>query len=184
MSEEIASEVEEPRDETEVPAQPARRDWARIVGFGLVPAAVFVAVGAAGYLKWAAAGADSAATARTEALRAATEGATAMLSYQPQTVEEALHAARDRLSGSFRDSYSELVDGTVIPGAKQKNVSAVVDIPAAATVSASPSEAVVLVFVNQTTTVGDGAPTSTASSVKVSLVKEGSRWLISDFTPV
>jgi Mce-associated membrane protein len=172
VSEETADEVDAPRD------------WVRIVAYGVAPAAVVLAVGAAGYLKWSTGEADSAATARTEALQAATEGTIAMLAYQPQTVEQTLHAARDRLSGGFRDSYSELVDGTVIPGAVQKNVSAVVDIPAAATISTTPDEAVVLVFVNQTTTVGNGAPTSTASSVKVSLVKVDSQWLISDFTPV
>jgi Mce-associated membrane protein len=33
-------------------------------------------------------------------------------------------------------------------------------------------------------TVGTGAPTDTASSVKVTLDKIGDRWLISDFQPV
>lgn len=184
MSEETVDVLEAPDDEIEVAPVPVRRDWSRIVGLGVVPAMIAIAVGAAGYLKWSIGETDSAETARIEAARAATDGTIAMLSYQPQTVEEALHSARDRMSGPFRDSYSELVDRTVIPGAREKKVSAVVDIPAAATISATAGEAEVLVFVNQTTTVGDGAPTSTASSVKVTLVRTDSEWLISDFTPV
>jgi Mce-associated membrane protein len=43
---------------------------------------------------------------------------------------------------------------------------------------------VVLVFVNQTVVVGQGAPSDTASSVRVTLDKVGGRWLISKFDPV
>jgi Mce-associated membrane protein len=51
-------------------------------------------------------------------------------------------------------------------------------------VSASGAHAVVLLFVNQTTTVGTGTPTSTASSVRVTLDRADDRWLISQFDPV
>ena len=44
----------------------------------------------------------------------------------------------------------------VIPGAKEKQISAVATVPAAASVSAEPNHAVVLVFVNQTVVVGTG----------------------------
>jgi Mce-associated membrane protein len=40
------------------------------------------------------------------------------------------------------------------------------------------------VFVDQSVTVGADVPTTTASSVKVTLDRIGGRWLISDFTPV
>jgi Mce-associated membrane protein len=40
------------------------------------------------------------------------------------------------------------------------------------------------VFVNQTTTVGDGAPTDTTSSVRVSLDKVSGIWLVSGFDPI
>jgi Mce-associated membrane protein len=43
---------------------------------------------------------------------------------------------------------------------------------------------VVLLFVNQTVVVGQGAPTDSASSVRVTLDKIGDRWLISKFDPV
>jgi Mce-associated membrane protein len=78
----------------------------------------------------------------------------------------------------------QLVHDVVIPGAKQKQVSAVATVPAAASVTAGPNHAVVLVFVNQTVTIGKDAPTSTASSIRVTLDKVDDRWLISQFEPI
>jgi len=72
----------------------------------------------------------------------------------------------------------------VIPGAKQKHISAVAKVPAAASVSATPNHAVALLFVDQTVVVGPDQPTDTASSVRVTLDKIGGRWLISGFDPV
>jgi Mce-associated membrane protein len=51
-------------------------------------------------------------------------------------------------------------------------------------VSATGKHAVVLVFVDQTTTIGNDAPTQSTSSVRVSLDKVGGRWLVSQFDPV
>jgi hypothetical protein len=50
--------------------------------------------------------------------------------------------------------------------------------------SATENHAVVLLFVNQAVTVGQDAPTNTASSVRVTLDKVDDRWLISGFDPV
>jgi Mce-associated membrane protein len=52
-------------------------------------------------------------------------------------------------------------------------------------VSATQNHAVVvLVFVNQTIIIGTDPPGNTASSVKVTLDKIGTRWLDSGFEPV
>jgi Mce-associated membrane protein len=117
-------------------------------------------------------------------MQAATEGAIALLSYRPDNVDKTLGAARDRLTGDFRDAYTKLVNDVVIPGAKQKQITAVATVAAAASVSASETQAVALVFVNQTVTIGTEAPTDTASSVRVTLDKAHDRWLISRFDPV
>jgi Mce-associated membrane protein len=95
-----------------------------------------------------------------------------------------LTAARDRLTGGFRDEYTNLTNNVVIPGAKQKQITAVANVPDAASVSANPGRAVVLLFVNQTVTVGAGVPADTASSVRVTLDKVGDRWMVSQFDPV
>jgi Mce-associated membrane protein len=158
--------------------------WTRILVCGVLPALALLLAVAAGYLKWRDASVRDAQLARIESVHAATENTVALLSYRPDTVEKDLGAARDRLTGTFRDSYTALTRDVVIPGAKQKQISATATVPAAASVSANPDHAVVLVFVNQTIIVGNDAPTSTASSVRVTLDKIGGRWLISGFDPV
>ncbi|MDT5194088.1 MAG: Mce-associated rane protein, partial [Mycobacterium sp.] len=85
---------------------------------------------------------------------------------------------------AFRDSYTDLIEKVVIPGAKQKQISASVTIPAVTSVSAEPNHAVVLVFVNQAVTLGKGNPTSSQSSIKVTMDRVGDRWLVSGFDAV
>ncbi|PRC52010.1 hypothetical protein C6A85_61100, partial [Mycobacterium sp. ITM-2017-0098] len=83
-------------------------------------------------------------------VQAARDGTIALLSYRPESVEQQLGAARELLTGEFRDSYTSLTNDVVIPGAKEKQIAAIASVPAAASVSATPEEAVVLLFVNQT----------------------------------
>ena len=167
------------------PAKPKREtNWPRIVAFTLLPALAFVLAVGAGVLKFLDSGVRDSDVARDKSMQAAKDSTVALLSYKPDTVEQQLTAARDRLTGEFRDQYTDLTNNVVIPGAKEKQISAVASVPAAASVSANPGEAVVLLFVNQTVTVGNGVPTDTASSVRITLDKIGDRWLISKFEPV
>jgi Mce-associated membrane protein len=159
-------------------------DWSRIVAFAVLPALAFLLAIGAGVLKFMDSGVRTSDTAREESMQTAKDSTVALLSYKPDTVEQQLTAARDRLTGEFKDQYSGLTTNVVIPGAKQKQISAVASVPGAASVSADPGEAVVLLFVNQTVTVGTGVPTDTASSVRVTLDKIGDHWLISKFEPV
>jgi Mce-associated membrane protein len=194
QAEETAAEVEKADEPTETadeasesapPEKPKRRiQWARVVAFGVLPAVALLLAMGAGYLKWMDNTVRDSARARDTSVQAAKDSTVALLSYKPDTVEQQLTAARDRLTGQFRDSYSSLTHDVVIPGAKQKQISAVATVPAAASVSAKPDHAVVLVFVNQTVIVGQDAPTDTASAVRVTLDKVGDRWLISSFDPV
>ena len=61
---------------------------------------------------------------------------------------------------------------------------AVAKVNAGASVSATANHGVVLLFVNQTVTIGDGAPTDTQPVVRVTLDKVNGRWLVSHFDPV
>jgi Mce-associated membrane protein len=158
--------------------------WSRAVAPGLLPGLALLLACAAGYLKWQDGSVGDSGTVGTESVRAATDGTIALLSYRPDTVQKDLDAARARLTGSFLDAYTKLTHDVVIPGAKQKQISAVATVPAAASKSATASHAVVLLFVNQTIIVGQDAPTSTASSLRVTLDKIDGRWLISQFDPV
>jgi Mce-associated membrane protein len=173
---------------------PKRRiQWSRIVAFVVLPALALVLALGAGFLKWQddsyrrgeiQASPVGQLSLAEQSVRAAKDITIALLSYTPDKVEQQLGDAKNLLTGEFRESYTSLTNDVVIPGAKEKQISAVASVPAAASVSATPTEAVVLVFVNQTVIVGQDAPTDTASSVRVTLQKVGDRWLISKFDPV
>ena len=172
-------------DHDEQPSGAARHvRWSRAIVFVVLPALALLLASAAGFLKWQDGSAREAGVARAESVRAATDSTIALLSYKPDTVEKDLDAARGRLTGTFLSAYTSLTHDVVIPGAKQKQISAVATVPAAASTSSTGNHAVVLLFVNQTVTIGQDVPTNTASSVRVTLDKVGGRWLISQFDPV
>ena len=158
--------------------------WQRVVVYGLLPGLAMLIAGGAGYLKWLQTSARQTQSARIESVQAATDSTIKILSYSPESVDRDLGAARDRLTGTFRNAYAQLIHDVVIPGSKEKKISAVATVPAATSISASPSHAVVMVFVNQSILMGNEPPSSTASTVKVTLDKQDNRWLISDFTPI
>ena len=158
--------------------------WSRVMAFGVLPVLALVIAAAAGFLKWQDAWVRGSAVAGIESVAAAKDSTVALLSYQPDTVDKDLAAARGRLTGKFEDSYTQLVHDVVIPGAKKDHIAAVATVPAAASVSATPRHAVVLAFVDQTVTVGNDAPTETSSIVRVTMDNIGGRWLISAFDPV
>ena len=177
---EDAKDVKSPARERRI----RRIRWSRVVVFGVLPVVAMLIAAAAGYFKWQDAWVRDSGIAGIESVAAAKDSTVAMLSYQPGSVDKDLGAARDRLTGKFKDSYTQLVHDVVIPGARKDHISAIATVPAAASVSATPNHAVALVFVNQIVTVGNDAPTDTASTVRVTLDKSGGRWLISSFDPV
>jgi Mce-associated membrane protein len=181
-----ADEVDEVDEveEASAPAVTRRTDWARVVAYGVLPGIALVLAMAAGYLKWQDNSVHDADKVREETIQIAKDSTIKLLSYQPDTVAQDLDGAKSLLTGDFRDEYTSLINDVVIPGAQQKKITAVASVPAVAAVSADPKTAVLLLFVNQTVTVGGDAPTDTASSVRVTLEKVGDHWLISKFDPV
>ena len=157
--------------------------WTRVVLFAVLPGLALVLALAAGYVKFVGTTARDSEIAAASSIQAARDSAAAMLSYRSDTVEPQLTAATDRLTGTFRDSYSSLTRDVVIPGARQRQISSVATVPAAASVSATKDHAVVLLFVDQTVTVGKDAPSATRSTVMVTLDEVAGRWLVSDFDP-
>jgi Mce-associated membrane protein len=174
-------------DDTEASDAPdrqgARFSWHRLFVAALPVLALLLALGV-GYLKWLDGTARESRAAAEESIHAASDSTIAILSYKPETVDQDLRAAAGRLAEPFRQQYTQLVTDVVAPGAKQQHISAVATVPAAASVWATGKQAVVLVFVDQTTTIGTDAPTQSTSSVRVSLNKVDGRWLITQFDPV
>jgi Mce-associated membrane protein len=127
--------------------------------------------------------ADAAAT--RSAISAATDGTVAILSYSSDTFDRAVSAAKSRLTGEFLSHYSDFSQRVVASATKQNSVKTTATVPRSALTDIHPNSAVVLVFVDLTTTSADRPqPTLDASSVLVTLAKVNGTWLISKFEPV
>jgi len=181
---EAAEPDEAPAGEDDTKGERRRIDWSRVLAFALLPAVALLLTVGSGYLKWVSGSADDSARARAESVRAASDDAVVLLSYNADSVEKDLSAARERLTGEFKDAYTELTRQVVIPGAKEKHISSSAKVNAASSVSATANHAVALLFVDQTVTIGGGAPTDTQPVVRVTLDKVGGLWLVSRFDPV
>jgi Mce-associated membrane protein len=186
---EIAEAEAEPNDEADEESATTRVRrpiaWSRVLAYGVLPGVALLLAVAAGYFKWADGSAADVALARTESVRVASEDAVALLSYKADSADKDLNnAARDRLTGEFKDAYLNLIRQVVIPGAKEKHISSTVKVSAAAPVSTTSNHSVVLLYANQTVTIGEGVPTDTQPVIRVTLDKVDGRWLVSRFDPV
>lgn len=93
--------------------------------------------------------------------------------------------ARSHLAGDFLSYYDQFTQQIVAPAAKQKSLKTTAKVVRAAVSELHPDSAVVLVFVDQSTTSKDSPnPSMAASSVMVTLAKVDGNWLITKFTPV
>jgi Mce-associated membrane protein len=195
VAEELSAPSEDARDTADTaeqdaagmadaPHPPRRARWKTRIVYIILPVLMMMIGGAIGYLKYADGTFHTDQTARAQAVDAAKQITTAMLSYKPDSVDKDLRAAQDRLTGDFRGAYTALVDKVVIPGAKERHIISQANIAAAGPASADAQHAVVLLFVDQTITIGTDPPTNTASSVRVSLDKVDGRWMVSKFEPI
>lgn len=158
-----------------------RVNWLRVLAYGLLPGMALLLAMAAGFLKWHDSSIRDTDIARSQSVKAAKDSAIALLSFRSDCIEKDVAAARERLTGGFRDSYTQVTQEALIPNAKEQHVSAIAHVPAAASVSATENHAVVLVFVDQMVTIGNSPPADSSSSVRVILDKSGERWLVSGF---
>lgn len=120
--------------------------------------------------------------ARAEAQQVAADGATALLTYTPETVFANMAAARELLTGDFKDYHDQLARRVIVPAAMDKKVSATATVTGTGLTSLTDDKAVVLVFLDQSTTIAEQpAPTTTSVGAEVGLQKVDGRWLISEF---
>ena len=93
-----------------------------------------------------------AAAARTSRIEAAKSGTVALLSYSPDSLDKDFATAKSKLTGDFLSYYTQFTEQIVTPAAKQKAVKTKASVVRAAVSEMHPDSAVVLVFINQTTT--------------------------------
>jgi len=116
---------------------------------------------------------------------AASDGTVALLSYSPESLDKDFATARSHLSGDFLSYYNQFTEQIVAPAAKQKSLKTTARVTRAAVSELHPNSAVVLVYVDQTTTSKDKPdPSVAASSVLVSMTRVDGTWLINKFDPV
>jgi Mce-associated membrane protein len=167
--------------EVDATAGTHRVNWSRVLVYGLLPGLALLLAMAAGFLKWKDRSIRDVDIARSQSIVAARDSAIALLSFRSGTIESEVEAARERLTGGFLETYTQVTREVLIPNAKERHVSAAASVPSAASVSATGNHAVVLLFVDQTVKIGDSSPADASTSVRVTLDKIGDRWLVSDF---
>jgi Mce-associated membrane protein len=123
--------------------------------------------------------------AAQSAVKAASDGTVALLSYSPDSLDKDFAAAKSKLTGSFLSYYTQFTEQIVAPAAKQKSVKTQASVVRAAVSELHPETAVVLVFINQTTESKDRPDASFINSaVRVTMQRIDGGWLISSFDPV
>jgi Mce-associated membrane protein len=125
---------------------------------------------------------DDAAAQR--AIRAASDGAVASVSYSPASMDSDFARAKSHLTGDFLAYYDKFTKEIVTPMVQQKHIAQTATVVRAAVSELHPNSAVVLVFLNEITTGKDKRePLTTPSSVRITLTKVNGSWLISKLDP-
>jgi Mce-associated membrane protein len=186
--------IEAEESEPKAPAKPKRRalggvgqgaktHWAAItLALALVAAAALTAWM---YFSVYKPDRETDAEAMQSAIKSASDGTVALLSYSPDSLDKDFATAKSKLTGSFLSYYTQFTEQIVAPAAKQKAVRTKAAVVRAALSEIRPESAVVLVFINQTTESKDRPDASFINSaVRVTMQKIDGGWLISSFDPV
>ena len=123
-------------------------------------------------------------TAARRAIKAASDGAVATVSYSSDTMDRDFANAKSHLTGDFLTYYDKFTKEIVAPTVRQKQIAQTATVIRAAVSELHPNSAIVLVFLNETTTSKDKRePLTTPSSVRITLTKVDGSWLISRLDP-
>jgi Mce-associated membrane protein len=117
-----------------------------------------------------------------QVIKAASDGAVALLSYSPETLDRDFANAKSRLTEDYLAYYQRFADQIVGPSAQRGQVTTTATVVKAAVSELQPNSAVVLVFIKQkTTSKAKPEPVVTSSSLKVAMTKVKGSWLIDKF---
>ena len=156
--------------------------WRSIVATVLVVASVGVAAGVYFFLYRPDQQVGDAAAHR--AIQTASDGAVAVLSYEPEHVDHDFAKAKSYLTGDFLAYYTKFTE-EIAAMALQKHVTQTAKVVRAAVSELHPDSAVVLVFLNLTAASKEKPqPQVTGSGARVTLTKVKGSWLISKLDPL
>jgi Mce-associated membrane protein len=120
-----------------------------------------------------------------QVIKAASDGAVALLSYSPDTLDRDFTNAKSRLTDNYLAYYQRFADQIVGPSAQRGQVTTTATVVKAAVLELHPNSAVVLAFVKQKTASKEKPePVVTSSSLRVTLTKVNGSWLIEKFEAV
>jgi Mce-associated membrane protein len=188
-----AYDAELPGPEPE-PAPPSGAERGRpalawLVGIGVLALATAAAVALAVVLSVHHHHQEQTDTARTEAPAAAERALPVVLGYDYRHLDADLRASSGYLSPSYRKSFERTFallkdgkDGQPGPAVQTKAV-VTASVVGTAVMDADPDRVQVLAFVNQVSKHGSEAPNLFQNRVRVSMVKQGSSWLIDGLDP-
>jgi Mce-associated membrane protein len=153
--------------------------WPYVVA-GVLAVLLVTGIAAAGVLFFRVQDAKAASAARSEAVAAARSHAQAILSYDYRTLDADFARASKALTGTFKKDYASTTSTVVRPSAGQYHVVVKADVTAASVVQASAHRAVVLLYVDQTTTSTRlEGPKVDLNRVRMTLVEQDGKWLVS-----
>ncbi|MCV7031761.1 hypothetical protein [Mycobacterium sherrisii] len=157
--------------------------WRSIVATAFVVAAVAAAIGIYAVVYRPDQRVGDATAHR--AIQDASDGAVAVLSYSYEHLHRDFATAKSHLTGDFLAYYTKFTDDVLGPTAQQGQLTTTAKVVRAAVSNLHPDSAVVLVFVDQTTTSTQKKdPATNKSAVVVTLTKVDGSWLIAKFDPV
>lgn len=117
--------------------------------------------------------------AARDAIRAASEGGVALLSYSPETLSRDVENARSHITDDFQASYRQFTEQIVAPTAQRAQLTTSVRVVRAAAAELHPNSALVLAFIEQdTASKANPEHVKTTSSVRITLKKVHGAWLI------
>jgi Mce-associated membrane protein len=128
---------------------------------------------------------EQTAEARTAAMSTAASSVVKLLSYNFRTIDRQVSDTQGMITGKFKDDYAALVNNTVAPTAKDKQIAVQTAIADNGVVSSSAGQVVLLMFVNQQSeSLLKPNAVLTGSRIRVTMQNEQGKWLISELTPV
>lgn len=128
---------------------------------------------------------DQIEAAREAAIQTTTKRLAGILSYQHSTVDKDLTTAQNHLTGDFKDKFATLGHKFVAPSAKRDKITTTAKVVDSSVVSATPTDVVALVYVNQTTQSATlSEPRIDNSRLRVSLTQVDDHWRVSDLKPL
>ncbi|MHA7652781.1 twin-arginine translocation pathway signal [Mycobacterium sp. ML4] len=117
-----------------------------------------------------------------QVVKAAGDGAVALLSYSPETLSRDLANAKSRVTENYLPYYQQFVDQIVGPSTQRAQVTTSTSVVKAAVAELNPNSAVVVVFVKQKTASKEKPePVVTSTALRVTLKKVNGSWLIEKF---